>query len=166
MSHLNIRQLLFRQKGKCYFCQKELSVHRADIEHLLAQSNAGPDIDENCVAVCKGANRLMANLPLKEKISIFRDRFVCPEESGLSYIEDSTAEIPEELADTALTYINRIKAQKLSRPARRNSLLNQLSSQFPLNTGEPEAIITLLVQQGYIHFDGSAVVWNAKLLAN
>ena len=123
----NLQRLLFRQKGLCFFCQKDLSIHRADIEHLLAASNTGPDRDENLVAVCKGANRLMANLPLKEKINIFREKFTCPEEKGFSCIQDSSPDFIKGVADKVDQYVNILKANKISRPALYvNIMLSQL----------------------------------------
>lgn len=156
----SIQSLLFRQKGQCFFCQKELSVHRADVEHLFATSNGGTNDDGNCVAVCRGANRLMANLPLKEKIAIFRDRFVCPEEIGLSYVQETAPELVNRVHEKMKVYVGLLKSRKISRPSRRNSLLNQLSSYFKLAQGEAEGIITLLIESGTLHFDGAKTVWH------
>jgi hypothetical protein len=160
MKNINVHSLLFRQKGRCYFCQKELSIHRADIEHLFARANGGPDTQENCVAVCKGANRLMADLSLKEKIDIFRDKFVCPEENGLSYIQSTAPELTMRVGEKADNYIGRLKNNKLSRPAKRNTLLNQLSNQYVLAQGEAEAIVSLFIEKGYLNFDGFKIIWH------
>ena len=162
MPNKSLNHLLFKQKGKCYFCHKELSIHRADIEHLFAKANGGSDDEENLVAVCRGANRLMAHLPLKEKIEIFRERFTCPEENGLSYLQDNAPELPINLDKTLTTYIARMNSSKQSRPAKRNSLLNQISSMFTLAQGEPEALVTILIEKGVIHFEDSKVVWHDR----
>lgn len=151
---------MFRQKGQCFFCQKELSIHRADIEHLFATSNGGTHDDGNCVAVCRGANRLMANLPLKEKIAIFRDKFICPEEIGLSYVQETSPELVNNVQEKMKMYVGLLKSRKVSRPSRRNSLLNHLSNHFKLAQGEAEGIISLLIEGGVLHFDGAKTVWH------
>lgn len=164
MAKSSLNHLLFKQKGKCYFCHKELSIHRADTEHLFAKANGGLDSDENCVAVCRGANRLMSNLPLKEKIEIFRDKFVCPEENGLSCLQDNAPNLSQDLNDVLKLYLSRMNTNKRSRPAKRNSLLNQISSMFALAQGEPEALVTILIERGIIHFEDSKVIWHDRNL--
>ena len=64
------------------------------------------------------------------------------------------------VADKVDQYVNILKTNKISRPARRNSLLNQLSNQFILEQGESQAIVTLLIDKGCLHFDNAKAIWH------
>jgi hypothetical protein len=78
-------RLMFTQGGNCFFCRKPLSRADASVEHLVAVTNGGKDYDENCVACCKGLNRLFGHMSLKEKLHIVlnqRGEFRCPIQPG------------------------------------------------------------------------------------
>ena len=76
-----IDRLLFVQGGQCFFCSEILSKQEASVEHLLASSNGGVNVDDNCVVICKSLNALLGRMSLKGKIKVILDqkgKFKCP----------------------------------------------------------------------------------------
>lgn len=72
-----IRKLYDAQGGKCYVCAKEmnLSVHKVDIDHILALDRSGPDDESNWGLTHDNCNRSKGtrDLQLQRILVEFRD---------------------------------------------------------------------------------------------
>lgn len=77
-----IEQLLFLQKGLCFYCKKPLPREKASIDHLVPVSHGGSNDKDNCVACCQTINMYFGNMGIKEKVRFLIDceRIKCPEE--------------------------------------------------------------------------------------
>jgi hypothetical protein len=81
-----LKDLLYLQHGRCFFCGEELPFEKANIEHLYAKSRIRmlANSDENVVACHESLNRTFAAMRLKDKIAFVLDemrkngKFKCP----------------------------------------------------------------------------------------
>lgn len=58
------RYVYIRDRGMCYFCDKELLFKQVSLDHYLPKSKGGPDDIFNLVCCCKGCNKYKkSNVP-------------------------------------------------------------------------------------------------------
>jgi hypothetical protein len=85
-----IDKLLFSQGNRCFFCNGTIPDKEKSIEHLVALSRRGENVDDNCVVCCVAVNGLLGNLSIKEKFRIMMSQgpsFSCPA-AGSTVSED------------------------------------------------------------------------------
>ena len=62
----NIRQVLFaKQKGVCVGCEETLSIKHFEIDHIIATSKGGQNVDDNLQLLCGWCNRTKGNRPME-----------------------------------------------------------------------------------------------------
>ncbi len=56
--HLRYRELLLKeQRGKCYFCKRNITIHTIEIDHLTPISKGGANDYENLAGCCPPCNK-------------------------------------------------------------------------------------------------------------
>ena len=72
---------MFLQGQLCFFCNRNIPMGEASLEHLVPASTGGHSQPDNLVACCKTLNSIFGNLSVKEKIRAIlkqNGKFVCP----------------------------------------------------------------------------------------
>lgn len=165
-----IERLMFAQGGNCFFCRKPLPRAEASVEHLVAVANGGKDYDENCVACCKGLNRLFGHMSLKEKLNIVlnqRGDFRCPagmeSEQPLQPIQTKSIEkAPQSNEDRVALVLVDLHKRGNAKPGTVEKLLNTIRSrlaQFGDTGDHAESILEELSARAFVTISEKKVTY-------
>jgi hypothetical protein len=64
--------LLFNQGGKCFYCEANLELHEATIDHVIPQSKGGTNDLDNLVVCCQYANQAFRDYSPKQKMAVIK----------------------------------------------------------------------------------------------
>jgi len=147
-----LERLLFLQGNVCFFCRQAIPPGEASIEHLVALSNGGTKVDENCVACCKSTNAALGNLSVKAKLQVIlthRGIFVCPK-SAAAAEELSLTSAP--LEDQLALVVVDLQKRGATRPRKPATLRNTINSVFQnkLTERELSALMSALQECKFI----------------
>lgn len=67
---MQVRTLLHRQGGRCFYCRQRLGIKDATIEHIIPSCMGQYEGFTNLVACCALMNSTLQGLPPKHKIEI------------------------------------------------------------------------------------------------
>jgi len=68
-----LNALLFHQGGKCFYCDEQLDIKEASIDHIIPRAKGGKDDVDNLVVCCKYANHAFADCSPKQKMLVIKD---------------------------------------------------------------------------------------------
>ena len=164
-----IDRLKFAQGGLCFFCKQPLSNNEASVEHLVASSNGGSNVDDNCVVCCKAVNSLLGSMSLKEKIQVVLNQkgdFKCPNGTSVSTptptpkaktARKKTSTPKDEIFSKV---IENLKQRGSSRPGNLTTLKGTISALLPgLSKAEMKELIDKLKSTGKLKVDGTKVTY-------
>jgi hypothetical protein len=163
-----IERLLFAQGGLCFFCQRQLPPGDASVEHLVAISNGGDNVDDNCVACCKALNSLLGRMSLKEKLRVFLNQkgaFKCPNgvarENGNSKEKGSATSIESRLALVA----SDLRKRGAARPRTLESLSSTINALFQkkLTSQQIASLLAELQTKGFVSVTDTKVSYHLPL---
>lgn len=151
-----IERLLFAQGGRCFFCQQELALADASVEHLVATANGGRDGDENTVACCKALNSLLGRMSLKEKLRVVLNQkgvFKCPNGSGK---RKDAVELPDGAVERVLADLQK---RGIAKPSTVKTLTSSINNLFQksLSSQQLGVVIDSLKARGIITVTGTKV---------
>lgn len=72
MGRNTLQTLLAEQDGRCFFCERALGEHDADLLFLQPLEAGGQAHDDNAVACCRQASLRLAEASLKTKVAQLR----------------------------------------------------------------------------------------------
>jgi HNH endonuclease len=146
-----LERLLFLQGSRCFFCDETIPEGEASIEHLVATSNGGAKLDDNCVVCCKAVNAALGSLQIKEKLKAVLDqrgRFICPRNGAQSSKPNEAVILPEHIS---LVLAN-LQKRGTSRPRRVATLKNTMKKVFreSLTESALDALLLDLQSHGFV----------------
>lgn len=165
MSNNTLTRLLYEQGGLCFFCEKDLPVTDASVEHLVARSNGGRDQDENCVACCKSLNLWLGNKSVKEKIRVVlnqKGQFECPNgiQRKVKKTKRQASKAGKSVAGRYAKVVANLK-QREAKPRTVPKLKNLIVALFQskLSKDKVDALVGQLESRGVISIDGSKLTY-------
>jgi hypothetical protein len=169
-------RLLFLQVGRCFFCDGEIPKSEISVEHLQAVSRGGNNNDENCVVCCAYLNRLLGDLPLKDKFKVMLAQpkpFKCPmQKASLKTAKNVSLKAeekckPEILEQALAEFANSLKINARSRPRKLKTLNNHADNYLKkfsktMNISG-ENLVNKAIEKGWIEVDQSnGIVYHLK----
>lgn len=146
-------RLLFAQGGLCFFCKETLPKADASVEHLVAASKGGGNVDENRVACCKTLNAMFGSMSLKEKFYVTLNQhghFKCPAVQRKQ--ADGIPQSATKLRDRYSLVVANLKQRGTSKPRTIKTLRSTMAALFAKDVSEADldSLVENLLSSGKI----------------